>query len=102
MGFEGRDYKNFSFSNTTHSVIVSKALMYFFHVGVLNSLQSGNLSSRTPTFEKNVITASISFCVSEVQEDSCSSRQPRRMSRATRAIAVSQKEKVKIPTCIKV
>lgn len=79
--------------HTTHSVIVSRAVMYFFHVGVLKSLHSGNLSSRTPTFEKNVMTASINCCVSEVEEETCSSRQPRRMSRATRAIAVSQKDK---------
>jgi len=67
--------------------------MYCFHLGVLNSLQNGNFSSKTPTFVKNVMTASINFCVSEVEEETPSSMQPRRMSRATRAIAVPEKSK---------
>ena len=68
--------------------------MYFFHVGVLNILQNGNFSSRAPTLEKNVMTASINCCVSEVELITFSSMQPRCISRATRAIAVSKKELV--------
>jgi hypothetical protein len=37
------------------------------------------------------MTASINCCASEVELVTCSSMQPRRISRATRAIAVSQK-----------
>ena len=65
--------------------------MYFFHVGVLKILQNGNFNSRAPTFEKNVMTASINCCVSEVELITFSSMQPRRISRATRAIAVAKK-----------
>ena len=65
--------------------------MYFFHVGVLKILQNGNFSSRAPTFEKNVMTASINCCVSEVELITFSSMQPKRISRATRAIAVQKK-----------
>lgn len=64
--------------------------MYFFHVGVLKILQNGNFSSSAPTFEKNVMTASINCCVSEVELITFSSMQPRRISRATRAIAVAK------------
>lgn len=76
--------------------------MYFFHVGVLNILQNGNFSSRAPTFEKNVMTASINCCVSEVELIAFSSMQPRRISSATRAIAVAKKICIyKIPTSLK-
>jgi len=54
-------------------------------VGVLKILQNGIFSSSTGTFLKNVINASISFCVSA---SASSSKQPRRTSNATRAIAV--------------
>jgi hypothetical protein len=69
--------------------------MYFLHVGVLKSLQNGNLSSRTPTFEKNVMTASINFWVSDVDDETCASMQPSRTSNATRAMAASQRNKSK-------
>lgn len=71
-------------------VIVSKDVMYLFHVGVLKNRQNGTLSSRFTTQWKNVLTASISSCVSVFCEV-VSSRQPSRVSRATLASAVTTK-----------
>lgn len=72
--------------NHIHLTIVSKAFTYLFHVGVLKTFQNGIFSSSTGTFLKNVINASISLCVSA---SALSSKQPRRTSNATCAMAVS-------------
>ena len=53
-------------------------------MGFLNNLQKGALSSSTGTFKKNVLMASMSNCVSAGE---LSSRQPKRTSSATLAIA---------------
>lgn len=70
----------------TNRTMVSSALTYFFHVGVLKILQKGIFNSRTPTFLKNIVTAFINSCVSTL---ALFSKQPKRTSNATRAIAVN-------------
>lgn len=68
--------------------IISKEFIYCCHVGVLKNFQKGIFSSSTGTFLKNVINASMSFCVSAFAS---SSKQPKRTSNAIRAIAISKK-----------
>jgi len=68
-----------------HLTMVSKAFTCRFHVGVLKIFQNGIFSSSTGIFLKNVINAFISLCVSAF---ALSSKQCKRTSNATRAIAV--------------
>jgi len=74
------------FQLRSYPTIISKAFTYCCHVGVLKNFQKGIFSSSTGTFLKNVINASMNFCVSAFAS---SSKQPKRTSNAIRAIAVS-------------
>lgn len=76
---------NLDLNKYSYLVIVSKALMYFLQVGVLNNFQNGIFNSRRGTFSKNMLIASIKFCVSGSVVSS--SRHPSFWSNATLAIA---------------
>jgi len=77
----------------SHLTMVSKAFTYFRHVGVLKTFQNGIFNSSTGTFLKNVINASMSLCVST---SALSSKQFKRTSSATCAIAVNNDTSNKI------
>ena len=74
----------------THSLKMSRAPIYFFHVGVLQTLQNGVLSSTSATLVKKVCMDWSIRCVPESLE-MLLSRQPSRVSSATRPVAVKRR-----------
>jgi len=73
----------------THALNMSRDPIYFFHVGVLQTLQNGVLSSTSATLMKKVCMDWSIRCVSEWLEMSLA-RQPSLVSSATRPIAVKR------------